>query len=159
MTNIGAIAGMLSALGLLGGCGAPTPTHVPILPSATSAAPIPTTPTAARCLELRVPIAPAVACAELRDGIETYSDAAPRALSAADYYVIGECLGKGDLDELPYTVRLDDETVSSGSISCRSGLVTKNSAFNGQSGNHRVSVRFAEGVGANASGYAVVRPG
>jgi len=37
-------------------------------------------------------------------------------------------------------------------------LVTKNSAYNGQSGQHRVSVRFAEGVGAKASGYAVVRP-
>lgn len=113
----------------------------------------------ARCPVLSVPADPTVACAELQGGVETYSDQAPRSVTDADYYVIGECVGSGDLDELPYTVKVDDRVVTSGSITCRSGVITRNSAFGGLSGTHRVSVRFADGIGANATGHAQVTTG
>lgn len=152
----------------MAGCAGPTmPTVGPSSPVAsgsgspsTSTPPGPSEPGATpRCSALSVPTLPIVACTELRDGVETYSDHAPRKIANVDYYVIGGCEGTGDLDELPYTVTVDDKTVTSASINCRTGLVTKNSAFSGMSGQHRVAIRFAEGVGANASGYADVTTG
>jgi len=152
---------------LASGC---SPTFTPTLPATGSTRP-PTSPSATtstsgspepstyRCPALSVPADPQVACAELRDGHETYSDSAPRAVSSGEYFVIGECTGTGDLDELPYTLAVDDSVVSSGAIACRSGIVTKNSGFDDLQGPHRVSVRFAEGIGTNAYGHVVVTRG
>ncbi len=112
-----------------------------------------------RCPALAVPADPVVACTELRNGVETYSDQGQRSIAHVDYYVVGECVGSGDLDELPYTVKVDDKVVSSGSITCRTTLTTKNSAFSGVSGRHRVTIRFADGIGTNGSGYALVTTG
>lgn len=105
------------------------------------------------------PKPPAVACALLRAGIETYSDPTPRTTVPADYYVVGECRGSADLDEVPYTVELDGHEVSTGALNCRSGLWTKNSAFTGRAGRHQVTIRFAEGIGKNADAWAMISTG
>jgi len=154
---------------LVAGC---TGTTMPSPPSSGSQSPVvsaPSTPPAStpggesaaapRCPALSVPTAPVVACTELRDGVETYSDQAPRSIAHVDYYVIGECVGSGDLDEVPYTVTVDNKVVTSASLTCRTALITKNSAFSGVSGQHRLTIRFAEGIGAHGSGYALVTTG
>lgn len=100
-----------------------------------------------------------VARSVLREGVENRSPRQRLLLEqGVDYDVVGQCVGSGDLEELPDAVTVDGAEVTTGVLNCRPGLTTRNSAFVGSGTQGEVGLRFAEGVVPGVEGVAVVAP-